>query len=319
MKNFVPFILVLFVSILDPIQSMAQQDSLLPYPAKNLIYPNVNSAVLRKANGYNYRFSLGNARGAVQSIYRFLVEVRATSSVGSSPSDWNARNLNYDTIRVAKWASEDSIADIEPNEILTGFGLQSVGLPGIGRYWVRAWETVKGREGQYEPSTANIFLTHLRGITLSPSTPPLPFMPSQFFDTLLSYTRQSAELGWLAPPAGPGKRRDDDCDDDERPDDGITKNIEQRLLKAKRELLKRDSVQARKELEKLVQKVERIWKRSQDEGRRQKGKGRGGEWGENSFMTSEAYALLKYNTEYLIERLPERSKRGRGDQKPEKQ
>ncbi|GJQ22204.1 MAG: hypothetical protein HBSIN02_25590 [Bacteroidia bacterium] len=128
------------------------------------------------------------------------------------------------------------------------------------------------------------------GLTIGPTAPPANFIPLAFLDTLLSYTRQSAELGWL------GKERDDDCDEDEQPDDGLILNIEQRLTKAKRELMREDSVKARRELEKLVKKVERIWKRSQEEANR----------GRKGPMTSEAYALLKYNTEYLIERLPEK-------------
>jgi hypothetical protein len=65
-------------------------------------------------------------------------------------------------------------------------------------------------------------------------------------------------------------------------------------------------VQARKELEKLIQKVERIWKRSQDQ---EKKRGRDREWKQDkSIMTSEAYALLKYNADRLIDQLPEREK-----------
>jgi len=124
-----------------------------------------------------------------------------------------------------------------------------------------------------------------RGLTIGPTAPPANFVATAFLDTLLSYARQSAQLGWL------GRNRDDDCDDDERPDDGVVRNIENRLQKARRELVRRDSVKARRELEKLVRKVDRLQRR----GKR--------------VMTSEAYALLKYNTEYVIERLPERRRR----------
>jgi hypothetical protein len=142
----------------------------------------------------------------------------------------------------------------------------------------------------------------------------LRFSALVWLDTLLSYTQQSAELGWLR------RGQDNDCDDDERPGDGIVKNMELRLQKAKRELTRGDSVQARKDLEKLAQKVERIWKRSQEEEKKHKRD----RWDrkEDVIMTSEVYALLKYNTEYLIDRLPEKSKHGRGederDKKPKK-
>ena len=149
--------------------------------------------------------------------------------------------------------------------------------------------------------------------TVVPDNLPKQLTIQTLLDSLFSYTRQSAELGWL------GRDRDNDCDDDERSDDGVVKNIEKRLEKAKTLLERRDSVKARKELEKLVQKVERIWKRSQDENKK---RGRDKEWKQDkSIMTSEAYALLKCNTEYLIDRLPDRERpdRDRDRGKPDKQ
>jgi hypothetical protein len=91
------------------------------------------------------------------------------------------------------------------------------------------------------------------------------------------------QLGWLKDgPEGAG--RDNDCDPDEKPDDGVVKNLEKRLTKAQQELTKGDTLKTSRELEKFIKKVERISKH-------------------NDIMTSEAYALLKYNAEYLLERL----------------
>ena len=147
--------------------------------------------------------------------------------------------------------------------------------------------------------------------TIGPILPTEPFEAVVFLDTLLSYTHQSAELGWL------GSGKDEDCDKDERPEVGIVHNIESRLRKAGRELERGDSVKARGELEKLVAKVERIWKRSekqegQREGKDRKHRGERGK-GEPVIMTSEGYALLKFNTEFLIERLPPIKKKTRND------
>jgi hypothetical protein len=153
-----------------------------------------------------------------------------------------------------------------------------------------------------------------RTFTVGPTAPPFSFVSATFLDTLLSYPRQSAELGWLGKdPKGAG--RDNDCDNDEKPEDGIVRNIEHRLRKAKKELERRDSVLARRELEKLVGKVEKLWKRSQDEDK--KDKRDRFEKRDKVVMTNEAYALLKYNTEYLIDRLLDESSR-RPDRKPKK-
>ncbi len=141
--------------------------------------------------------------------------------------------------------------------------------------------------------------------TVGPSEAPNPLDCVVFVDTILSYTRQSVALGWL------GRERDDDCDEDEHPRDGIEKNIERRLTMAQRDLQHGDSVKARRTLEQLVKKVDRIWKRGQEVQKRHE-RDRGDWWQHRKewvVMTSEAYALLKYNTEYLIDRLPERERR----------
>jgi hypothetical protein len=202
-----------------------------------------------------------------------------------------------------------SYEEILPGRSLGGFEMMSKGLPSIRRCIVSPlfdFDSLFSEERfpneEDIPNTDSIQnAVKFHGWSVGPTGPPSDFDASVWIDTLLSYTRQSAELGWL------GRERDDDCDDDERPDDGIVKNIEQRLQKAKRELSKRDSVQARKELEKLVQKVERIWKQSQEDEKKH-GRDRW-EKRDQVIITSEAYALLKYNTEYLIDRLPSEKKK----------
>jgi hypothetical protein len=301
---------ILQMSIFLSAESPAQSDTLLPYPATNYILPIVSARVLEQPGGYYYSYSVGNRRDAIQSIHKFMVELKTPVKPESAPDDWTLWLMHYDTIDVAIWFSSDSVADIDEGELVSGFRFWSVGLPRISECWLRAWETVRGREGQYDPETAGIFMTSLRRSTIGPWEPADPFDALVFLDTLLSYTRQSAELGWL------GRDRDNDCDDDERPDDGVVRNIEKRLEIAKRFLERQDSVKARKELEKLVQKVERIWKRSQDEHKKQ---GRDKEWKQDkSVMTSEAYALLKYNSEYLIDRLPQKEKPEKGKPKKER-
>jgi hypothetical protein len=209
--------------------------------------------------------------------------------------------------------------ELAPGESLSGFVMTSKGSPSMRLFRAEPYFNIYKFFPNLEDTTKAMTIAQMDSIreavnfygwSVGPTAPPLDFNAPVWVSTLLSYTRQSAELGWL------GKERDDDCDDDEQPSDGIVKNIEQRLQKAKRELLKRDSVQAREELEKLVQKVERIWKRSQEDEK----KHRKDKWEKRDqvIMTSEAYALLKYNTEYLIDRLPEKSKHGRGDDEKDK-
>lgn len=202
---------------------------------------------------------------------------------------------------------------IMPSKQLDGFVLMSKGIPGIRRCVVSPFFDVDSLFPSIDDPNRTISIAQMdsireavkyHGWTIGPTAPPLNFDASVWVDTLLSYTHQSVDLGWL------GKTRDDDCDNDEHPQDGIEKNIERRLTSAQRELQNGDSVKARKDLQMLVNKVDRIWKRGQ--AIEKKHEHDRGDWWQHRkdwvVMTSEAYALLKYNTEYLIDRLPERER-----------
>jgi len=215
---------------------------------------------------------------------------------------WDAAITERLTISIS------TIQFVKPGDTLSEIELTSKGLPGVRRLTVKPWfdetEFFPGIDDSmqipwnFEKEDSIRNTVNYYGWTIGPTAPPINFVATVWCDTLLSYTRQSVQLGWLK------TTRDDDCDEDEQPNDGIARNIEKRIEKAKKELMKGDSVKARKELEKLVKKVERIYKKSEEAERKKHER--------EITMTSEAYALLKYNTEYLIERLPEKNRKKGG-------
>jgi hypothetical protein len=278
---------------------------------------------------FRFEYSLENSPTSHQSMSVFALElnddwIKYGGSVRNvmppKEKDWGEfpsvkRKMSwvayYDTtgLDIIERAPRSAII---PGENLS-FSFQAKGLPGIGLFWAEGWAPWSFsreqkdsliREGYDWEKSRALDENYSKGVTVVRRSPPNPFVHLTFLDTLLSYTRQSAELGWLAPLTGLGRHRDDDCDEDERPDDGVTKNIDKRLQKAKKELSKGDSLKARKELEKLVEKLERTWKRSQEQEKKHKQEKK--EKRDDVILTSEAYALLKYNTEYLIDRLPDR-------------
>jgi len=299
-------------------------------PATKII-PNISCSFLvlldKDASEYSYKISNGN--GAIQTVSRFMIEFGDVSVVTKPNNhgwrDARQRELEADSLLVLnRWAwSGTGDKGLSPGAIKEGFVLKSDGIAGIVNAYFRGRTAIlKSPAGGPGPDLAKkiaalrIFpADHVVRKTLGPVKLPTTVTSFFFLDTLLSYTRQSSELGWL------GRDRDNDCDNDEKPEVGIVRNIEQRLKKAKRQLERRDSVLARRELEKLVSKVERLWKRSQDDEERKHGRDRKNWWrrdkGDRIVMTSEAYALLKYNTEYLIDRLLDESSR-RPDRKPKK-
>ncbi len=102
------------------------------------------------------------------------------------------------------------------------------------------------------------------GWTIGPTAPPTDFSPSAWIDTLASYKHQAVSLGWID-------------------NQGIANSLDSKLDNAKSRFAAGDTTAAKNVLNAFVSEVEA-----------QNGK----------HLTSEAYALLKYNAEYLIRRLP---------------
>ena len=262
------------------------------------IDPTVRSEV-EDGDTLRYRFAVTNGASSRQRLLNFLLSVRSSVFNVSRPnSQWHSESSRF--LRGWEWGHTLVNRDGGPSldmgiprdSTVGGFSVESFGLPSIVNCYFQGLTGTMTFEEEppievedllrpLETFPANEVLLR----TIGPVDPPTPFNGHVFLDTLLSYARQSAQLGWL------GRYRDDDCDEDERPDDGVVRNIENRLQKARRELVRGDSVKARRELEKLIRKVDRLQRRGE------------------RVMTSESYALLKYNTEYLIERLPERRRR----------
>ena len=168
------------------------------------------------------------------------------------------------------------------------------------------------------------------GSVVGPVTPPADGPLVTFLDTLISFKHQSVTLGWL----GNDKSRERECEKtirgrgwykkheigkirswevndrwefDKDWNNGIVGVLDKKLEKAKLALMRGDSVKARRELQIFAMEVDLVyWLGEGREGRSKKSEIRD----QKAVMTSEAYALLKYNAEYLIDRLPE--ERGRG-------
>jgi len=103
----------------------------------------------------------------------------------------------------------------------------------------------------------------VRGVTIGPTAPPLTFSPLAAIDTLISYKHQALALGWIT-------------------NRGIANSLDQKLENARKQLERGKNKAAKNILEAFLNEVEA-----------QKDK----------HLTSEAYALLKYNAEYLASKL----------------
>ena len=114
-----------------------------------------------------------------------------------------------------------------------------------------------------------------------PSTTPLTVL----LDSLTSYKHQVFEFGWLA-------------------DKNFAKELNNHLENARKHLVKGDSVNTSKEVEKFQEKVNKEYQKTIDNEKKNKPR-------DKRFVTTEGYKFLYYNAQYILDRLPS-EKKGKG-------
>ena len=159
--------------------------------------------------------------------------------------------------------------EVKPGQSLNGFVMMSKGLPTIR--WFKAFPYFNIYEyfPNIEDTTSNMSIEQMDSIreavnyygwTVGPTAPPLNFIPTIWCDTLISYTTQSRSLGWIK-------------------DDATENKYLGYFASAKTKLVQQDNVGARTVLLQALKDVD---------------------IDSTANLTSEAYALLCYNTKYLL-------------------
>ena len=182
---------------------------------------------------------------------------------------WSGGNTNNLT------ASFDGIGEsqILPGQTTSGFEITSKGLPGIRKYIVSPHFDVIALFP--DPADTNITehvppedsvrqVVKFRGWTVGPTGPLLGFTAGVFLDTLLSYVAQSKLFNWITTQSTADK-------------------YSNFFNSAKTALQTQNIASARTMLEHVLEDTN---------------------IDSSSTLTSEAYALLRYNTEYLLDHLP---------------
>jgi len=173
---------------------------------------------------------------------------------------------------------------LEPGTTIDSLTLTSYGLPGLRAFTVSPsynpklpYEVTPENEDSIrrfvpeptdeEEQAFQLLLDSIKvkGITIGPTAPPANFVSIIFLDTIMSYKHQAFHLGWIK-------------------NQGIVTSLDQKLENAKDLLQKGNTKAARNILGAFVNEVEALNKQGEH-------------------ITSEAYALLKFNVEYLLEKL----------------
>jgi hypothetical protein len=295
-----------------PEERIVRRDSIISVvlePATKII-PAVACKVVkeRRSEYYVYSYRITNQLGSIQPLNEFGVDFnRSVDIFDATPTDgWHSLRGNdvqgNEVVPGHTWHWFGDIGLEQGNSWVVG-ALRTRGLPGIVNSYFAGKTVSPSFPGGGPSIEVDAKVTQLLGFpsnylvfkTVGPMRNVEFRVPHTFLDTLLSYVHKSHELGWI------NNTRDDDCEADERAEDGIVKNLDKRLIITK-DLIAKDKIGAAKaRLQMFLNKVERLWSRQEKEEARNRKNPR-------IIFTSEAYALLKYNGEYLLDHLVENKK-----------
>jgi hypothetical protein len=241
----------------------------LPYvpgqtPPRDKVTVEVTSSVIRNDSGYSYCFTLKNDSSSLQEIDQFLVD-RKTNSLAYVGGKATWTFLDHLSFMTG-WEN-DVIHPVylRRGEVDSSFRMQSAGLPCILLYYARG-NNPPGQAPMYDKVRGydEMKANAHRGNTVGPKDPPTSLNHQYFLDTLNYYVNQSRVLGWIF----------------SRP---TADKYLSYLTSAETSLVHQDSVEARYVLYSMSAEADRD---------------------SSAALTSEAYALIKFNGDYVANLLP---------------
>lgn len=226
---------------------------------------------------FSYRVT--NGVGSRQKVMSLLVEFgQGTQPRSQSENGWLNRQVYEPGAEqlANRWgwmAAGQGASPLSPGDSLSGFNLISSGLPGIGLAYMDGVRTQitefpgggpRGNTGSQLQRLKTFPKSYVARTTIVPVTPSDLFVPLAFLDTLISYKHQAFELGWIK-------------------EEGIVTSLDAKLEAARPQIIN-DRPSAKNILESFVNELDALNTQGDQ-------------------ITSEAYALLKFNAQYLISKL----------------
>jgi hypothetical protein len=226
----------------------------------------VSATVSKVQDTLVYRYSLQNlSANPSDRVSEFSVRYQAVLFQAPMPAQ---------TISPLGWAggffTDDSVYSWWSRDSVTtisrGAILSGFTFKSFGLPYITAsysWYYVEPDSGEPEGEPMSVYVAAMVMETIAPKAAPFPFDAIVFLDTIKSYIDQSCALGWISNQPTGDKYA------------GY-------FSSARAKLVQGDSVGARTPLQQVLRDVD---------------------IDSSSTLTSEAYALLRYNTDYLLRQL----------------
>lgn len=192
---------------------------------------------------------------------------------GEPPSGWS---FDIALRGTASWGSSGKTNRIMSGYSLDGFKLISRGIPSIRDVaihpkWVLVVEGYVSEEDEEKARHIEEEIT-FRTKTIGPTAPPEELVPADFLQNIIDMKHEAFELGWIT-------------------NKGIERSLDAKLDAAKKKLAAGNTKATGNILKAFIHEVEAQGCENYDDCPRGK------------HLTPEAYALLKYNAQYLMDNL----------------
>jgi len=216
---------------------------------------------------YHFDYEIYNLPDSRRRIENFHIDHGLLDSLGSAPEGWKFIGRFENSPSSWNYNLGNTSSLIVPGQIKKGFKVRSVGLPKISNFYIQS----ERGPSYYRGSDVlirmheDIINNSFNGKTITPYPPPNPFIPHEFIDTLLNYNSQSYNLGWIQ-------------------DQAIHDKYNTYFNNAKNYLNQNNNNSAKTELQTVLSECIAD---------------------SSTVLTSEAFALLFFNTEYLISQIPD--------------
>jgi hypothetical protein len=228
---------------------------------------------------YRYQYNIQNSLKGEQNIWRFSVITSKEVDVSDlqRPAQWYKPDAGKGINLQISWAAPEGV-DISPGSTMSGFAFSSTFLPGIIEYYTEGYHEPpsfpEGEAPDFVPGYTDLtpYGPGVVGKTIGPTAPPVDFKPLDFLNNIINMKHEAFKLGWIK-------------------NEGTLKSLDAKLDNAKKDIEKGNTRPAKNTLKAFINEVE----------------AQGCASFENcpagKHLTSEAYGLLKYNVQYLIDHL----------------
>jgi hypothetical protein len=239
--------------------------------ANNRLSVKASCWVAKNGLSFEYYYRWSNDPASLQKIRSIFLQDVDQEATMISPPVWLTL-LPTKPFSAILWDLEDSQKRrmIAVGQVAEGFGLKDTCLPAIVRYFVKGYAPSSAFWDDPEQTHTDeevrndLLMNSVIGFTIAPKQSLSPFQSLNFLDTISNFTTQSRTLGWIK-------------------DQSTANKYLGYFGSAKTSLQQNNIASTRATLQQVLQDAN---------------------IDSTANITSEAYALIRYNTEYLLAQLP---------------